>query len=61
MTLFIKRSDKIGGPFSNDQIKTAVNNGKLRASDEASESRDGPWKPISQTTILDSNNELDES
>jgi hypothetical protein len=43
---FIKRSDKVDGPFTDNQIKSVVKSGKLKDTDLISNSKDGSWKPM---------------
>jgi hypothetical protein len=49
---FIKRNDRVNGPFTKNQIISGVKNGKLKHSDLLSRSNDGPWKGL-HVAILD--------
>ena len=44
---FVKRNDKVNGPFTSDQINSGVKSKKLKAIDLLATSKDGPWKPLS--------------
>ena len=48
MQYFVKRGQKIGGPFSPEQLKAGLDNGQLTLSDSFSSNREGPWKPLDQ-------------
>jgi len=43
---FIKRNNKVNGPFTLDQIRSGIKSKKLVAADLASTSKDGPWQPL---------------
>ena len=43
---YIKRGDKIHGPYTWDQVNKGVDSGKLCETDLLSESTDGPWFPV---------------
>ncbi len=43
---FIKRGEKIHGPFTVDQISSGIKSTKLTANDEVSVSKNGPWNPL---------------
>ena len=45
---FIKRGSNLHGPYSESQIQSGVDTGKLKASDLISETSDGPWQSIDQ-------------
>ena len=45
---FIKRGNNLHGPYSESQIQSGVDTGKLKASDLISETSDGPWQSIDQ-------------
>lgn len=45
---FIKRGEKLFGPFSNEQIKSGLEAGKLKNADSISESKDGPWRNVAE-------------
>ena len=45
---FIKRGNNLHGPYSESQIQSGVDTGKLKASDLISESSDGPWQSVDQ-------------
>ena len=45
---FIKRSEKIHGPFSTKQVKSGLESGKLRDADLISESKEGPWQTVTE-------------
>ena len=44
---FVKRNEKVNGPFSAAQIKSGVKSKKLTATDVIAASETGPWKPLS--------------
>jgi hypothetical protein len=44
---FVKRNDKVNGPFTSDQVNSGVKSKKLKATDLLATSKDGPWKPLS--------------
>ena len=44
---FVKRNDKVNGPFTSDQINSGVKSKKLLTTDLLATSKDGPWKPLS--------------
>lgn len=44
---FIKRNDKVKGPFSSTQVKSAVESKNLAATDFLGTSEAGPWRPLS--------------
>ncbi len=48
MQYFVKRGQKIGGPFSPEQLKAGLDNGQLTLTDSFSSSREGPWKTLDQ-------------
>lgn len=48
---YIRRGPKIHGPFSINQIEKGLLAGKLRQTDQMSDSRGGPWRKV--TTYLD--------
>ena len=43
MQYFIKRNEKINGPFTDVQIKSGISAGKLNDTDMISNSEEGPW------------------
>lgn len=43
---YVKRGDKIHGPYTWDQVRKGVESRKLREADLLSESTDGPWFPV---------------
>lgn len=43
---FIKRGNKVHGPFSESQIKAGLKSGKVSQKDLVSKDRSGPWRPI---------------
>ena len=45
---FIKRGNNLHGPYSESQIQSVVDTGKLKASDFISETWNGPWQSINQ-------------
>ena len=51
---FIKRGEKIHGPFTVGQISSGIKSKKLTANDEVSVSENGPWNPLQDfyNTIL---------
>ena len=52
---FVKRGEKIHGPFSEEKIKSGLKTGKLTNSDLASESQEGPWCPLSESLAHENN------
>ena len=46
MQYFIKRGDKVSGPFTAEQVKTAQKLEKLKPEDLLGASDDGPWKEL---------------
>jgi|GEM_PF-5510108 len=48
MSFFIKRGEKVHGPFSAAQIKSGVKNGEVKASDVISNSKEGPWRNVAE-------------
>ena len=48
MQYFIKRNEKVRGPFDELQIKSGVKSGKLKDSHLISNSQNGPWIPLGQ-------------
>jgi hypothetical protein len=44
---FIKRGDKINGPFTVEKLQALKKAKKLKSDDEVSKSAEGPWKPLS--------------
>ena len=47
---FIKRNEKISGPFSRKQLQSGIDSGKLKSNDIASNDKNGPWLVVD--TIL---------
>jgi uncharacterized protein (DUF983 family) len=47
MPEFIKRKNKVNGPFSTAQVEGAIKSGKIYEDDEISSSENGPWTKIS--------------
>jgi len=45
---FIKRGEKIHGPFSTKQVKSGLESGKLKDADLISESKEGPWQTVTE-------------
>ena len=45
---FIKRGEKIHGPFTTEQVKTGLDSGKLTDADLVSESKSGPWQTLTE-------------
>jgi hypothetical protein len=43
---FIKRVDQTHGPFSSEQLKSGLESGKFKNSDQISEGKDGPWLKV---------------
>jgi hypothetical protein len=43
---FIKRGDKVHGPYTGEQISSGIKSKKLTANDEVSVSENGPWNPL---------------
>ncbi len=43
---FIKRNNKVNGPFTPDQIKIGIKSKKLKTTDNVATSKDGPWEPL---------------
>ena len=44
---FVKRNDKVHGPFVSSQIQSGIKSKKLSGDDFLSRSENGPWKPLS--------------
>ncbi|MCP4945653.1 MAG: hypothetical protein GY924_27210 [Planctomycetaceae bacterium] len=51
MEFFVKRKDKVNGPFTLAQIKSGIKKSKLKLSDSFSNSKDGPWQRLSPKFI----------
>ena len=45
---FIKRGEKVSGPFSAGQLKKLAKDGKFRDDDGVSNRQDGPWTPAAK-------------
>lgn len=45
--IYLKRGDKVVGPFSDEKINAGLRSGQIRKEDLASTSPSGPWKPLS--------------
>ena len=45
---FIKRGEKVSGPFSAGQVKKLAKDGKFRDDDGVSNRQDGPWTPVAK-------------
>lgn len=45
---FVRRSEKIAGPFSSSKLKDLIANGQVNESDEVSQSSEGPWQVASK-------------
>ena len=45
---FIKRGEKIHGPFSTKQVNSGLESGKLKDADLISESKSGPWQTVTE-------------
>ena len=45
---FIKRGEKIHGPFSTKQVKSGLESGKLKDADLISASKEGPWQTVTE-------------
>lgn len=43
---FIKRGEKVHGPYTGEQISSGIKSKKLTAEDEVSVSKNGPWNPL---------------
>lgn len=43
---FIKRGEKVHGPYSTKQVKSGLESGKLKDADLISESKSGPWQTV---------------
>ena len=60
---FIKRNEKISGPFSRKQLQSGIDSGKLKSNDIASNDKNGPWlvvdtilnEPVDLTELANSN------
>jgi len=46
---FIKRNEKVNGPFTAAQVKSERAKGQLQPTDLVGTDQKGPWKPLSQT------------
>jgi len=51
MQYFIKRNEKINGPFTDVQIKSGISDGKLKDMDMISNSKEGPWMTLGMLGI----------
>lgn len=49
--MYIKRNDKVHGPFTSEQVATGLKNGKLTGQELVSKSENGPWKTLSKTNL----------
>ena len=58
---FVKRGEKIHGPFKWDQVQKGVQSGKLRDTDLLSESKEGPWFPVVESVEYLGSEEASES
>lgn len=47
MRVFVRRNERVSGPFTVAQIRKAVESGKLSAADDIGTSRTGPWNSAS--------------
>jgi hypothetical protein len=45
--VFVRRNERVSGPFTVAQVRKAVESGKLSAADEIGTSRTGPWSSTS--------------
>ena len=43
---FLKRGDKLRGPFDGQQVKAAIASKNVFSTDQISETREGPWQSI---------------
>jgi hypothetical protein len=50
---YVRRGEKIFGPFSPDQLKEGAQKGQIRSGDSISPSKEGPWTPVEQVKGLD--------
>ena len=55
MPFFIKRGEKVNGPFTEAQIKSGVSDGKLKSTDMIGISKEGPWVSLAQSLTKDVN------
>ncbi len=46
MPYFIKRDEKVNGPFTAAKVESAAKSGKLKETDLISSSREGPWEQL---------------
>ena len=51
MQIFIKRKDKISGPFTLGQIKSGIRKSKLKFGDAFAKTEEGPWQPLNRQFI----------
>ncbi|MDA7923114.1 DUF5305 domain-containing protein [bacterium] len=52
MQYFVKRGDKVHGPFSKSQLESGLKSKKLSKTDLISEDRSGPWKSINPSKVI---------
>ena len=43
---FVRRGEKIHGPFSTEQIKSGLRSGTLKSTDRVCQSKSGPWQTV---------------
>lgn len=60
MKYFVRRGNSIRGPYSVDQIRKQLKSDSLKYNDRLSDSRQGPWAPISTVISTESNDQIDE-
>ncbi len=50
--LYVRRGERVAGPFSTDQLKVWVRDGKLAQTDELAKDLAGPWVQAGQTKLF---------
>lgn len=56
---FVKRGERVGGPYEFAKLQAAVQKGQITASDLFSESRSGPWVTLEKINSIHGNEEQD--
>ncbi|MEC9092654.1 MAG: hypothetical protein VX438_08120, partial [Planctomycetota bacterium] len=49
MSYFVRRADRVSGPFTKDQVQAGIESGKLLDTDQISTTQEGPWQTVGQT------------
>jgi len=48
---YVRRGGSVKGPYKNSTVVRNVENGKLKGDDEISQSSEGPWQPLGQSSF----------